>query len=297
LLDPPPDPEPPELVELAEASTAGPVCTVPVDPLLPFPPPSWSVPVEPPAALPPLPPIAIGVEAVVLPEVRLGLLLGPLDWTVAAEPEASLPPPTCAVPVELLAELPDPAMPAEAPTVASRPAGVTFADGAVSIPLACAVPVELEASLPPPTWATPVELEAVLSPRPMLSGTAALSLFVPFEVLAPLFAEVGEDCTVPVEPDALLLPPPPSAVEPDGAATLPPPAAVPTVAVGSAVTEPICTAPVEPVVVFSASAGAAVASTAVRPAARPKVMLFMVPPLVGVEVRRAGAVAYKSERR
>jgi hypothetical protein len=122
----------------------------------------------------------------------------------------------------------------------------------------------------------------------MLTGIAALTVFVPFETLAPVFAEVGEDCTVPVEPDALLLPPLFPAVEPLGAATLAATADVLTVAVGLAVTEPICMVPVEPVAVLSASAGAAVASAAQSPAARPSVMRFMIPPLVRVESSAAG---------
>jgi hypothetical protein len=46
------------------------------------------------------------------------------------EPEAVLPPPSCADPVELFAEFPLPAMPADVPTVvAEPPAGATDADG------------------------------------------------------------------------------------------------------------------------------------------------------------------------
>jgi hypothetical protein len=123
---------------------------VPADPPALFPPPIWTAPFDPVAALPP-PPIATGTEAAVPPEARLGLLLGPADCSVPAEPEASFPPPTCAAPVELLAELPNPPIPIGIRSVELCPLRAAFADGAVSIPLDWAVPVELEALLPPPT--------------------------------------------------------------------------------------------------------------------------------------------------
>jgi hypothetical protein len=58
------------------------------------------------------------------------------------------------------------------------------------------------------------------------------------EVVTPGLTEVGEVCTAPVEPDALLLPLRLGAVDPLGAVKVAVPAEVATVAVGSTLTEP-----------------------------------------------------------
>jgi hypothetical protein len=109
---------------------------VPVDPfdLLP-PPPTWKLPVELEASFPPLPPTATGSVTVVvvvpsgIEPKAVGVACGPADWMLPAESEALLPPPTCTLPLELLAELPLPGMPAGALTPADWPPAPPVADG------------------------------------------------------------------------------------------------------------------------------------------------------------------------
>ena len=92
-------------------------------------------------------------------------------------------------------------------TVADCFAAVPDADGAALGEDDCATPFEPVAVLPPPTWPTPVELEVSL---PLVLGPVGeLTVAVWFAAVAEADgAALGEDdCTAPVEPEALLPPP------------------------------------------------------------------------------------------
>src|SRR5207302_9558125 len=97
-----------EVVSDGEAPT-GPVCAVPVDPVAPFPPPTWTVPVEPVAWFPPPPPpTEVGMVSTASPNGEFTTLAdGPAetgaDCAVNADPDDVLPPPTCTVAIESVA--------------------------------------------------------------------------------------------------------------------------------------------------------------------------------------------------
>jgi hypothetical protein len=174
------------------------------------------------------------------PLPTVGASSGPADCTEPWDPAAPFPPPTWSVPVEPSAEFPDPSIPIGPLTETGSPAGgAALAAGLLWTPLTCAAPVEPDAVLPPPTCTAPVELEALLSPLPMATGAAALAVMPPVRVETFGFTAAGEDCTAPVDREAVLLPPFWFAPVPLGAVADadPPDPLAPTV--GAALTEPI----------------------------------------------------------
>jgi hypothetical protein len=155
---------------------------------------------------------------------------GSAAWTVPAEPVAvwEPPPPTCAVPIELLADCGPPELGvAEAETTAFgfdvTPSATLAVVGAFAAALAavaggcaCTVPTELPALCgPEPTCAVPTELCAVCEP-PEDGCVAAETVAVGFELEVPVGSTVvgaeapaptstagGWTWTVPIDPVAV----------------------------------------------------------------------------------------------
>ena len=173
------------------------------------------------------------------------------------------------------------------PTIEAPTAGAACADP-------CATPVEPVDELPPPICTAPLESDAVLLPLPP-TVTGALALAEPSPAPADADGDelTGLDCTLPVEPLAVL--PPPACTDPTElvAVLLP----VPLIEVGAetdalvpdwlvpadGVTEtfPICTAPTEPLELLSASAVCAVPNvSATTVAATVKHLALMSPSFV-----------------
>jgi len=216
-----------------------------------------------------LPPVVVptGPPAVVPPAPAVGVTCAPDDWTAPVEPVAVLPPPTCAAPIELEALLPLELGPVGVLTVAAGPAPVAEAAGAALGEDDWTAPVEPEASFAPPAWTAPVELEALFEPSEMPAGAATVAVWLPVVAVAPGLTDWGDDCTTPVEPEAVL-PPPDCAVPVELEASLPPPAVETgavalavavlscALAVGAAETAPTWATPVEFVAVLPGSAAA-----------------------------------------
>ena len=170
------------------------------------------------------------------------------------------------------------------PTIEAPTAGAACADP-------CATPVEPVDELPPPICTAPLESDAVLLPLPP-TVTGALALAEPSPAPADPDGDelIGLDCTLPVEP-LDVLPPPACTAPTEFVAVLLP---VPVIEVGAETaalvpdwlvpadgvtdTFPVCTAPMEPVALLSASAVCAVPNvSATTVAATVKHLALMSP--------------------
>jgi hypothetical protein len=178
----PPVPEPTETGAEPETgpagvveSRAGPAVTgadwiVSTDPEAALPPPSCTEPIESVAELLPVPPIVSGAIRATCPNGRVAAIAAATtaapDWTVRREFRASLPPPSCTAPIESVALLPLPAIPAVSPAWSVEPATRASRDGLVRVAPTCTVPIERLAEFPPPACTEPTEFDALFEPPP-----------------------------------------------------------------------------------------------------------------------------------
>jgi hypothetical protein len=138
-------------LESVRVVSVGVVPVVPVELVVPEPPPICTVPFEPDAVLPPPVPVPIGPPAVVPPAPAVGVTCRPDDWTAPLDAVAVLPPPTCAAPVESVALLPLVLGPGGEATVTVWPAPVAEAAGDALGDDDWTAPLDPDAVLPPPT--------------------------------------------------------------------------------------------------------------------------------------------------